>query len=179
MSPWTKFKIKLTKREKYYVFAGVSFILTFLVIQFALFPFFEAGAKSKRSVQTNEKALKEIILLSSEYRTLKAGSRDIQKALAGRPKSFTLFSFLEKQAGRAGVKANIKHMKPSTSTTTGPYKESSVEMKLEDITLKQLVEYLHLVESQKDVVKVKRISVKQSKGSPEYLTALIQVITYK
>ena len=179
MSPWTKFKIKLTKREKYYVFAGVSFILIFLIIQFALFPFLEAKAKIKRSVQTNEKALKEIILLSSEYQELRKDSQHIQRALALRKKDFALFSFLEKQAGRAGVKANIKHMKPSTSTTTGPYKESSVEMKLEDITLKQLVNYLYFVESPEYLVRIKRLSIRQSKGNPEFLTALVHVITYK
>jgi len=51
-------------------------------------------------------------------------------------------------------------------------------MKLENITLKQLVEYLHLVESPENLVSIKRISVKQSKGSPEYLTVLMQLMTY-
>lgn len=171
--------IKLTRREKYYVSVGVALVIAFLFFQFVMFPFLGAKGKIKRSIQAKEKTLKEILSLSSEYRALKAGSRDIQKALAGRPKSFTLFSFLEKQAGRARIKPNIKYMRPSTSPSTGPYSESSVEMKLEKITLKQLVEYLYLVESPKHVVKIKRISVKQSKGSPEYLTALIQVITYK
>ncbi len=69
-------------------------------------------------------------------------------------------------------------MKPSTSTDNGPYSESSVEMKLENITLKQFVEYLHLVESPENLVSIKRISVKQSKGSPEYLTVLMQLMTY-
>lgn len=169
----------MTRREKYYVSAAVAVVITFIFLQFVLFPFLGAKGKIKRSIHAKEKTLKEILSLSSEYRSQKAGSMDIQKALAGRPGGFTLFSFLEKQAGRTGIKPNIKYMRPATSPGTGPYSESSVEMKLEKITLKQLVEYLYLVESPKDVVKVKRISVKQSKGSPEYLTVLIHLITYK
>jgi general secretion pathway protein M len=179
MNPWAKFKFRLTKREKYYVFTGVSFIVIFLIIQFGLFPLLQAKARIKRSVQVNEKALTEIISLSSEYRMLRKNTQDIQKVLALRKKDFALFSFLEKQAGRAGVKANIKYMKPSTSTIAGPYKESSVEMKLEEITLKQIVNYLYFVESPEYLVRIKRLSIKQSKGNPEFLTALMYVITYK
>lgn len=172
--------IKLTRREKYYVSAGLVLVIAFVILQFALFPFLRAKEMTTHSIQTQEKILKEILSLSSEYGALKGNSRDIQRVLADRPKAFTLFSFLEKQAGRAGVKTNIKYMKPSASTADkGPYKESSVEIKLEKITLKQLVEYLHLVESPEDVVMIKRISIKQSKGSPEYLTTLMQVVTYR
>jgi general secretion pathway protein M len=176
---WTKFKFKLTKRERYYVSAGVALVALFVMFQFILSPFLEAKEKTKRSIQAKEKTLKELVSLSSEYGALKEGSGDIKKTLALRPKDFTLFSFLEKQAGRSGVKPNIKYMKPSVSTDSGPYSESSVEMKLENITLKQLVEYLHLVESPENLVRIKRISVKQSKGKPEYLTVLMQLATYR
>jgi general secretion pathway protein M len=178
MDFWTKFKFKLTKRERYYVSAGAALIALFIIFQFILFPFFGAKEKTKHSILTKEKTLKELVSLSSEYETLKEDSTDIGRGLALRSKDFTLFSFLEKQAGRSGVKPSIKYMKPSTSTDNGPYSESSVEMKLENITLKQFVEYLHLVESPENLVSIKRISVKQSKGSPEYLTVLMQLMTY-
>ena len=179
MDFWTKFKFKLTKRERYYVSAGVALIALFIIFQFVLSPFLAAKEKTKRSIQAKEKTLKELVSLSSEYGALKEDSVDIKKALALRDGNFTLFSFLEKQAGQSNVKPNIKYMKPSTSTDKGPYSESSVEMNLENITLKQLVEYLHLVESPENLVRIKRISVKQSKGSSEYLTALIHLVTYK
>jgi general secretion pathway protein M len=172
-------KLKLTSREKYYVAGGLSLLVLFLVIEFALVPFLNAKDQARRSVAANERILKEMHALSSEYRALQGGSLDIKTALARRPGDFTLFSFLESEAGKAGVKSNIKYMKPSTSVDTGPYTESSVEMKLENITLKQLVEYLHLVESRKYLVSVKRISVKQTTGAEEYLTALIHLITYQ
>ena len=178
MSFWTKFKFKLTKRERYYVSAGVALVALFIIFQFVLSPFLDAKGKTKHSIQAKEKTLKELVFLSSEYGTLKQDSEEIKKRLALRSKGFTLFSFLEKQAGQSRVKPNIKYMKPSISTDKGPYSESSVEMKLENITLKQLVEYLHLVESPENLVRIKRISVKQSKRKPEYLTALIHLVTF-
>ena len=171
-------QITLTKREKLYVMAGTSAIVIFLLIQFLVFPLFDAKAKMKRSIQANERTLKEITELSAEYRICKDNADYIKTALARKNKDFTLFSFLEKQAGRAGVKKNITYMKPSTATDTGPYRESSVEMKLEEITLKQLVDYLYFIESPRDLVQVKRISIKQSNRSQEHLTVLIHALTY-
>lgn len=169
----------LTRREKYYLFGGIAFVAAFILVQFVISPLMEAKENTRRAVLVNEKALQEIRLLSAEYRMFQSDSGDMGSLLAARPKDFTLFSFLEKMAGEAGVKANIKYMKPSTSSDTGPYKESSVEMKLEDMTLEQLVEYLYLVESEKYLVMIKRISIKQGKGNTNYLTALIHFITYQ
>lgn len=172
-------KLKLTKRERLYVSLGASLVTAFLVFQLILLPLVDAQKKVRHSIEVQEKALEEIVALRSEYRTLRVDSGNISATLARRSKGFALFSFLEEHAGRAGIKSNIKYMKPSTSTDTAPYKESSVEMSLEEITLKQLVEYLYLVESPENLVRIKRLSVKQGKKSPEYLTALIHVVTYQ
>ncbi|MCK4534300.1 MAG: hypothetical protein KAT81_02145 [Syntrophobacterales bacterium] len=172
-------RLKLTKHERYYVSAGAVLVIFIIILQFVLFPFLGEKRKVKRSIHAKEQILKELTSLSSEYMALKENSVDIKKTLARRPGSFTLFSFLEKQAGRSGVKSNIKYMKPSISINRESYSKSSVEMKLENVTLEQLVEYLYLVESPENLVGIKRISIKQSRGSPEYLTVLMQLITYK
>ena len=68
-------------------------------------------------------------------------------------------------------------MKPSTSKGTGPYKESIVEMKLETVTMKQLVRYLERIESPQNVVNTKRISIKGNKKEAGYLDVVLQVLT--
>lgn len=171
-------KLKLNKRERYSLMAGIAAIVVFVVVQFILFPFLDARDRVKHSIVQSEKNLKELSLLAAQYRSLKTDSGQIQRALAQRTKEFTLFSFLEKEAGNAGIKANITYMKPSASKDEGPYRESSVEMKLEKITLDQLVEYLHRVESPSNLVAVKRLSIKQSKEGTGYLSVLIQLVTY-
>ena len=80
-------------------------------------------------------------------------------------------------AGAAEVKEHIKYMKPSTSKGSGPYKESMVEIKLETVTMKQLVGYLHRIESPKNVTSIKRISIKGNKKEPGYLDVVLQVLT--
>jgi general secretion pathway protein M len=171
--------MKLAKREKYIVSLGVCALAIFLLFQLLIFPFFETRERAKRGVGAREKALKEIIKLSAEYQSYNRGSQGIQQVLSQREKGFTLFSFLERAAGESQVKDRIKYMKPSVSQGTGPYKESVVELKLEEITLKQLVNYLYRIESPENVISVKRISIKENKKETGYLDAVLQVLTFQ
>jgi general secretion pathway protein M len=171
--------MKLARREKYFVSAAALSIAIFLLFQFLIFPFFEARRRFQRGVRAKEDALREILRLSSEYHRYRRGSQGVKQILARRKEGFTLFSFLENSAGDAGVKAHIKYMKPSTSTGLGPHKESLVEMKLEAITLQQLIGYLYRIESPGNVVSIKRISIKENKKKSGSLDAILQVLTFQ
>ena len=171
--------MKLAKREKYMVSFAVFAVAVFCLLQFMVFPFFEKRDNLRRGVKGKEQDLQEILALSVEYQTYKKGSQGVKKVLANRKKGFTLFSFLEKAAGAAEVKQHIKYMKPSKSQGSGPYKESLVELKLESITLKQLVNYLYRVESPENVVRLKRVSIKENKKEEGYMDAILQVLTFE
>ena len=99
--------------------------------------------------------------------------------LAGRKTGFTLFSFLENAAGEARVKDHIKYMKPSTAKGSESYRESLVELRLESLTLKDLMGYLYLIEKPEDLIIIKRISIKGDKEKSGYLDAVLQVMTYQ
>ncbi len=169
--------MQLAKREKHLVsFAGgVLFLL--IVFHFLINPFFEKKDFMRREVSRQQADLDEIIQLSAKYKALKKGDHGIHKILENRKKSFTLFSFLEQEAAKSDIKDRIKYMKPSTSQGTGQYKESVVEMKLEGITLKQLVSYLYRIESQENAIGLKRASIKENKKEPGYIDVVLNVLT--
>lgn len=171
--------MKFARREKYFISAAAVFIGIFCLLQFVVFPFFDTRGRLQRGVSAKKGALEEIARLSSEYNRYQRSSQDIQKVIANRRKRFTLFSFLEGKAGEAGVKEYIKYMKPSISKETGIYQESMVEMKLEEITLNQLVGYLYRIESHENVVSIKRASIKKNKKKPGYLDIILQIVTFQ
>jgi general secretion pathway protein M len=171
--------MKLARREKFFVSAAVLFIAIFFLFQFLIFPFFTAKRKIQKGVRAKENALKEMVVLVSEFKRYKNDSQGIKKVLGHRKRGFTLFSFLEKAAGEADVKEHIKYMKPSTSVGPDPYKESLVEIKLELVTLKQIIDYLYKIESTDNVVIVKRFSANENKKRNGYLDAILQVLTFE
>lgn len=170
--------MQLAKREKYFITLAVIVIVFALVLQFAITPFLEKKERYENNVVTKQNNLQQMAALRQEYLLLEQDSKTLAQRLARRAKNFTLFSFLEQAAGNAGVKENIKSMKPSASTGKGPFKESLVEMKLERITLGQLVGYLKLIESPEDLVSVKRISIQSNKKETQFLDAVLQVLTF-
>lgn len=69
-------------------------------------------------------------------------------------------------------------MRPSTSKPKdSPYEISQVEMKLQSITMEQLTTYLHKVETSKDIVFVKRLSVSKDSKQEGFINAVLQVET--
>jgi len=170
---------KLGTRERTFVVGGAGLLALFALIQFALVPFFENKKKVNSALDRQEKILKEMIVLSKEYESLKEDTEVMKGALERRSPDFTLFSFLERKAREAGVRQNIKSMNTTRGMTTGAYEETLVDIRLEKLTLKQLVQLLYYADSPEDAVGVKKINVNKSKESPEYLTVVVQMVTYQ
>lgn len=171
--------MQLAKREKYIVIIGACVLAVFFLFQLLIFPFFDKKDRLQKGISAKKKALQEIALLADEYKTLQQSSREITQVLSRRGKGFTLFSFLDDAAGKAGVKEHIKYMKPSTSKDEGSYKETMVEMKMEALTLEQLVGYLYRIEVPSDLIVIKRISIQANKREKGFLDTVLQVMTYQ
>jgi type II secretory pathway component PulM len=170
---------KLGKRERMFIAGGVGLLGLIALVQFALVPFFEEKKRVTSALDRQEKILKEMIAFSKEYESLKEDTEVMKGALQRRPPDFTLMSFLERKSREAGVRQNIKSMNTTKGMSAGAYEETLVDIRLEKLTLRQLVEFLYHADSPEDAVGVKKITVNKSKESPEYLTAQVQMVTYQ
>lgn len=172
--------MKLSKRERYAVFAAIVFISIFVVVQFIVFPFAEKKKRTENSLKAKAKVLEEMYVLKSEYEALTNQAGSWEKHIRGRERGFTLFSFLDKLAGETGIKDNIAYMKPSKSDQKDSrYKRSLVEMKLQGINLKQLTPYLYKIETSENNIFIKRISINKKGKNKEFVDAVLQVETFE
>ena len=169
----------LDDREKTVLLGGIVFVLCFFVLQIVIMPLWEARTNLETSIERKTVELEKIEQLQVEYQQLKVQEGGIQARIAERSPGFTLFTFLDKQVTKAKVKKQIKYMKPSTEEGDDNINESMVEMKLQRITLKALVSFIMLVESEENVVSIRRISVQESGNEQGYLDVVLQIITYE
>ena len=174
-----RFWEQLTKSQKLIVVAGLVFAAMALLIQFAAFPYFEARQKVSAAIAGSEKALRDLATLGAEYGVLRRRSEEIRRVIERRPPGFALFSYLEKRAGDARFNSNIKSIIPLKSAPAEACEETAVEMRLDKLTTKQLTDFLYLVESREELVRIRKMSVVKMKESPEYLSVLLQVFTYQ
>jgi general secretion pathway protein M len=174
-----KFWDNLGAREKLYILAGAGIVIVILLVQFAILPFWEEKERVARAVETQEKILKEMNTQLAEYHLLRRDMDTLQRAVASRPPNFTLYSFVERKAREAGVRGNIKAINPSRGMSAGTFEETMADVSLEKITTRQLVQFLYHADSPRDAVRIRKLTVRKSMESPEYLTATVQLATYQ
>ena len=168
----------MNKRERYAIMVAAGVIGIFLIVTFIVEPFLSKTDQLKKSLHDKAVMLEQMRQLQSEYDTL-TQKAEVSKALfSRRQKGFKLNSFLVQLAGEAGVKDQVSYMKPTTKVQrNSPYKISRVDMKLDAITLKQLTTYLYGVETSKNRVDIKRISISKKDKKQGLLTAVLQIET--
>jgi len=169
---------KLTRREKYSICAALGAIGLFVLFQFVIFPHMDKRKRLERAVQVKTEILAEITALKSEYDAIQKKNDQSSTRFRKREKDFTLFSFLDKLSGRAGIKENITYMKPSTTVQkNSPYKISQVEMKLQGLTLQQLTAYLHMIETSRNMIYINKLSILKTGKEKGFVDAVLQVET--
>ena len=169
---------KLTRRERTSLFVAAGAICVLIVMQGIVFPAFDKRSRLERILEAKTKIFQEMTVLKSEYDTITKETTLSKELFDNREKGFTLFSFLDKLTSEAGIKDRINYMKPSTlAQKNSPYKTSTVEMKIQGITLKQLLTYLHRVETSENGVAVTRLSVSKTGDTKGFIDALLQVET--
>jgi general secretion pathway protein M len=170
--------MKLNKREKISVAAAGTAVAIFSLLQFLVFPLIDKNDRLTRQIITREQQLVQIQQLQTAYRETSVKNEQAQRWLKKRRRGFTLFSFLETLAGQTGVKNNIAFMKPSsTLQKESNYRLSMVEMKLQEITMPQLLAYLHGIETSRDMIVIKRLSISKSEQKADFINTIFQVET--
>ncbi|MFO8113000.1 MAG: type II secretion system protein GspM [Desulfosalsimonadaceae bacterium] len=155
--------ININRRERLFLAGAAIFIVFFAFFHLAIAPVFE-----KRSALASELAAKRVMAaemqsLRNEYLFLVERIEDAQARYAQRPENFSLFTFLEREAGTSGVKNQITYMRPGSTVDefTG-LTLAQVEMRLQDITVEDLAAFLFQVENASQMIQVSRLSITKS-----------------
>ncbi len=171
--------MRLAFREK--VVLGLGALLGVMLLAYSLIitPYMEKMRILDRRIAQKTVELEEISTLSQEYREIKRRMEELKGKAGKRGKSFPLFSHLESLAAKTLIKGNIASMKPQSIPIGEHYKESSVEVKLESITTRQLVDYLFRIENSEAFLRIKRLHLKKRRDNPKYLDATFLVSIYE
>ncbi len=170
--------IKLNKREKIAVAAGAGALIVYAVLQFLVFPLLDKNDRLTRTLATRQQELGQIQTLQAQYRQITDKAQQAQHYMKIRKPGFTLFSFLETLAGQTGIKVHIAYMRPTTTPLKdSPYRHSTVEMKLQGVTMSQLLPYLHGIETAREVMAIKRLSITKNEQQDKLINSVFQVET--
>ena len=172
--------MKLSKREKYAILIVAAVAVIFVIVEFVIPPFLSKRDRLARALTVKSGMLAEMTALSEEYESTKAAAARSRAQLAKRDQTFTLFSFLHRLSDKAGVRANVVYMKPTTSVDKqGKFKLSQVKLKLKDVSLKQLAVFLHMVETSENFITIRRLAMNRSGKKGGLIEATLLVETFE
>ena len=162
--------MKLESRDKKtLVFGGVAAAIILLYV-FVLSPLTTDLARKRELIPKKERDLVEMRVLKDQYLELQQRLRQAQAAAAKRG---PLLTELENLTKRANLGGKIVSLKPQAGVQTESFKESIVEIKLDNITLYDIVNYAYLLE--KDGLRIKKLNFKPRYDNPKLLNATILV----
>ncbi len=148
---------RLNPREQLVVGAGGIIILG-LILWFALLtPYFNAMEKLERRITAHRHNLVRVEKMRDQIGELRQQLANIgQRKKGKRP----LFSLVENLTEQTGVREQLLSMRPQPATTQGKYRQQLVEIRLEKLSLAQLVKLLHAIEYRSGGVQIKNLRVK-------------------
>ncbi len=168
----------LSIREKYVLLSGGIFLILFFGIRLGIMPVFEQRNRLMRSYTEKQAALMEMQTLQRQFKSLSAEFDARIRVLAGRRQGFSLFSFLDDAARDSLLKNHVAYMTPSSrNIENSPYVRDTVKLKLSEVFLKDLVEFLHQIESSENGVAVTALLLTRAGKDNDRLDAVIETET--
>ncbi|VAX17498.1 hypothetical protein MNBD_NITROSPINAE04-954 [hydrothermal vent metagenome] len=132
----------------------------------------------KRKIKVKSEELLEVSALSGRIVTEKRHLERFESALKKQPEGFSSLARMENLATKAGMRKNITSMSPQASTDIGGYKESSINIKVEKVSLPQLVMFLESMRGSGSILRIKRISIKPKYEDASILDVSMSVASY-
>ncbi len=168
----------LSSREKTIVFAGIATIFVFLFAQFVFFPLLDRKNELKRILAIEQDGIQQMAVLRNQYLETTRNMDGQKGVMAAHSPEFTLFSFLDTQAEASGIKKNIDYMRPFTQTAEdGAFQISKVRLRLKNLYLDNLLEFLKQVETSGNDVHVVSISLTRTGEKDNLLEAVLETQT--
>lgn len=170
--------INLNPRERLAVAMAAAALVLFCGLNWGLLPLLDKSARLDRILAGKKAALVEMMHLKGQLEALNRQVAASNAQAANRDPQFTLFSYLDQLAGRTGIKDKVAYMKPSTTTAKdGGHKIAVVEMKIQALTLTQLVDYLHQIETSANMIRVQWLAITRTSKPEGYIDVVVQAET--
>lgn len=168
----------LQRREQALVIGAGLLVLVLAFFTFVIDPILSRAENLDRRLMAAERQLAELQTLRNEYLRQKQMIDRIDTRLRRRRRNFAIFSYLEQVAGRTGLQDRIQSMNTVASPPNTEYKEDSVEVRMEDVTLRELVDYLHRMERSPQVLRIRRLQISPKPGDRQMLSVRLRVSVF-
>ena len=149
----------VSNREKILIYAACMLLLAFVVYQFVFLPLLHARREYELQWIELENRVGDIEVIARRYASEKSYLDRLVKTLE-RKKSISVLTFLENVAEDVGIKDNIEYIKPKGNETGDGISKTVVELKIDAISIVDLMRFLYRIEEERNGLIVSYLRVK-------------------
>ena len=171
--------IRLTRREKLLLIVSAVFIMLCSTYVLLLKPAIERIETLERVIGQKQRELTMLRAKCEQYAQLRSSLDDLRAKINSQNEGFELLPFLELLIHQCGLAENVVMMKPHTVLLESNYREMIVEIKLQKLTLSQLVDFLQKVESSKVLLKTRTLHIKTDPTNHHLLDSALEIHSAK
>lgn len=171
-------KMNLSQREQRVLLgAGILFVLMLLYL--GVDSILDRYQKLEDKIVTKRGEVEKIARLRTQYMEAHRQLEEIKAKLDQMERGFSVLSFIEDLANKENIRENIGSVKPKKIPLNDTYDENIVELKIDNVSLSELVDFIYKVENSGQLLKVKRLRIKTRYDNRDLLNVTLQVTTYK
>lgn len=165
----------LTAREKLLAVASAIFILAWILFTFAIRPAMARVETLSRVIPQKQADLQRLRAKSKEYILMRDSLYNLRTKVSSQDEKFELLSSLESLIRQRGLEAKVLSIRQQELPVDEDYYVSIVQIRLENLTLEQLIDLLQNVESFQVLAKIKSLQIKKNPTSANLLDSMIEI----
>ena len=167
-----------SQRERIIVSAGGAMLAAALVFLLIIDPLMATIDKLDRQARRKTKDSQELALVAQEYVIKQARIAKLEQRMPSPPAQFSLLAFMEEATTTAQIRDRIVGMQPQAPIVVQGYQETAVDLRLDGVSLPQLLALLVAIEQAPYDVQVHHLQMKPKYDNPVNLDATLRIVTY-
>jgi general secretion pathway protein M len=171
---WQQF----SERERIIVAAGGAVAAAAIAFILIVDPLVATIDKLDRQAKRKMKDSQELALVAQDYVAKRARLAKLEQRMPIPPAQFSLLAFMEEATTTAQIRDRIVGMQPQVPVAAQGYQETSVDLRLDGVTLPQILALLMAIEQAPYDVQVRHLQLKPKYDNPINLDATLRIVTY-
>ena len=168
----------LSQRERILVAVGGTVVAVALVFLLIIDPLMDTIDKLDRQARRKAKDSQELMFVAQEYVAKQARIAKLEERMPNPPAQFSLLAFMEEATTTAQIRDRITGMQPQVPTIVQGYQETAVDLRLDGVSLPQILALLVAIEKAPYDVQVHHLQMKPKYDNPANLDATLRIVTY-
>ena len=167
-----------SQRERIIVAGGGALVAAALVFVMIIDPLMTSIDRLDRQARRKAKDSQELALVAQEYVVKQARITKLEQRMPIPPAQFSLLAFMEEATTTAQIRDRIVGMQPQAPIVVQGYQETAVDLRLDGVSLPQILALLVAIEQAPYDVQVHHLQMKPKYDNPVNLDATLRIVTY-